>query len=80
MAKREAKRATPPAPQGGESRGGEELPAEVQAAIEELNQEPASVIEFKVYTDKVTLVLFDYRKYTFSLPLLAARIKKRLGR
>lgn len=65
-----------PAPE----KAGKELPAEVRAAVEELEQDPASVIEFKVYPDKVTLILFDYRKYTFSLRALAGRLAKRVGK
>lgn len=75
MAAKESKQEAGPA-----SPGPAELPAEVQAAVEELEQDPASVIEFKVYPDKVTLILFDYRKYTFSLRELAGRIRKRIGK
>ena len=57
-----------------------DLPAEVRAAVEELEADPGAVIDFKVYPDRVVLVLFDYRKYTFSLAALASRIKQRVGK
>lgn len=82
MAAKESKQEAGAQAQGHSLRspGPAELPAEVQAAVEELEQDPASVIEFKVYPDKVTLILFDYRKYTFSLRALAARLAKRVGK
>lgn len=66
-----------------------QLPSEVAAAVEHLNADPAvpfdnlqagSLLDFAVYPDRVTVVLFTGQKYTVSLDALKQRLAARVAK
>lgn len=65
------------------------LPDEVVAAVAHLNADPAvphdnldagALLDFRVYPDRVSVVLFTGQKYTVSLAALQQRLAARVAK
>lgn len=66
-----------------------QLPVEVVAAVEHLNADPAvpfndlepgALLDFRVYPDRVAVILFTGQKYTVSLAALQRRLAGRVAK
>lgn len=65
------------------------IPDEVKAAVEHLNADsntpfdnlaPGQLLDFKIYTDRVVVIIPTGQKYTVSSAALLERVKRLVGR